>query len=61
MKKIIALLFAAILLASCGSAYRMTQAEREALAANVAWSVDNQDMIIDITAIYPFRGLRRTA
>ena len=51
MKKIIALLFAAILLASCGSAYRMTQAEREALAANVAWSVDNQDMIIDITAI----------
>ena len=56
MKKIFALLFAAILLASCGSAYRMTQAEREALAADVAWSVDNQDMIIDITAIYPFRG-----
>ena len=56
MKKIFALFFAAILLASCGSAYRMTQAEREALAADVAWSVDNQDMIIDITMIYPFRG-----
>jgi hypothetical protein len=51
-----ALVFAAVLLVSCGSAYRMTQAEREALAADVAWSVDNQDMIIDITAIYPFRG-----
>ena len=56
MKKILAFVFAAVLLASCGSAYRMTQAEREALAADVAWSVDNQDMIIDITAIYPFRG-----
>ncbi len=56
MKKILAFVFAAMLLVSCGSAYRMTQAEREALAADVAWSVDNQDMIIDITAIYPFRG-----
>lgn len=56
MKKILALLFAAVLLASCGSSYRMSQAEREALAADVAWSVDNMDMIIDITAIYPFRG-----
>ena len=55
MKKILTLLFAALLLASC-SAYRMTPAEREALAADVAWSVDNQDMIIDITMIYPFRG-----
>ncbi len=56
MKKILAFMFAAVVLVSCGSAYRMTQAEREALAADVAWSVDNQDMIIDITAIYPFRG-----
>jgi hypothetical protein len=56
MKKILAFMFAAVVLVSCGSASRMTQAEREALAADVAWSVDNQDMIIDITAIYPFRG-----
>ena len=55
MKKILTLLFAALLLASC-FAYRMTPAEREALAADVAWSVDNQDMIIDITTIYPNRG-----
>lgn len=56
MKKILAFVFAAVVLVSCASAYRMTQAEREELAADVAWSVDNQDMIIDITAIYPFRG-----
>ena len=56
MKKILAFVFAAALLVSCGTGYRMTQAERDALAADVAWSVDNQDMIIDITQIYPFRG-----
>ncbi|MBR1576667.1 MAG: DUF4251 domain-containing protein [Bacteroidales bacterium] len=56
MKKILAFVFAAVICASCGPSYRMTQAEREALAADVEWSVDNQDMIIDITAIYPFRG-----
>ena len=56
MKKILAFVFAAALLVSCGTGYRMTQAERDAMAADVAWSVDNQDMIIDITQIYPFRG-----
>ena len=56
MKKIFALIICAAALLSCGTSYRMTQAEREALAEDVAWSVDNMDMIIDITAIYPFRG-----
>lgn len=56
MKKILAFLICAAALLSCGTSYRMTQAEREALASDVAWSVDNMDMIIDITAIYPFRG-----
>jgi len=56
MKRILAFAFAAALLVSCGPSFRMSQAEREALASDVAWSVDNQDMIIDITAIYPFRG-----
>ena len=56
MKKILAFVFAAVVLVSCGSSYRMTRAEQEALAADVAWSVDNMDMIIDITVIYPYRG-----
>ena len=56
MKKILAMVFAALLVVSCGSSYRMTRAEQEALAADVAWSVDNMDLIIDITAIYPFQG-----
>ena len=56
MKKILAMVFAALLLVSCGSSFRMTRAEQEALAADVAWSVDNMDLIIDITTIYPFQG-----
>ena len=56
MKKIVVMVFAAILLVSCGSAYRLSRAEQEALAADVAWSVDNMDLIIDITTIYPFQG-----
>ena len=48
MKKILAFVFAAVVLVSCGSGYRMTRAEREALAADVAWSVDHMDMIIDV-------------
>lgn len=56
MKKILAFVFAAVVLVSCGSGYRMTRAEREALAADVAWSVDHLDMIIDITTIFPQRG-----
>ena len=59
MKKILAFVFAAVLLVSCGTSTRMTQAEREALAADVAWSVDNMDLIIDLTMIYPFRGPSR--
>lgn len=56
MKKILAFVFAAVVLVSCGSGYRMTRAEREALAGEVAWSVDHMDMIIDVTGIYPQRG-----
>ena len=56
MKKILAFVFAAALLVSCGPSYRMSRAQREALASDVAWSVDHMDMIIDVTTIYPQRG-----
>ena len=56
MLLIVLFLLASLALVSCGPSYRMTQAEREALAADVEWSVDNMDMIIDITTIYPYRG-----
>ena len=56
MKKMLLCLAAALALVSCGTSSHMSQAQKEALAQDVAWSVDHQDMIIDITTIYPYQG-----